>query len=169
MEKKPFQRSDKSRPGQNPRPCLSFRACTLSPERAGPPRPQLPALFRFSATRQMRRARPFPYLADGRDPQGHPLPSARPRPCLAQRGKREGTGSRSLRGRDSLCPYFTVRAKPPSRPRTPATRTLPCPMLSVRVTSPWPCKSTHQVPTTLTLPTACGIQIWHHQFESRLF
>jgi hypothetical protein len=70
---------------------------------------------------------------------------------------------------DSLCPCYAVRAKPPSRPSMLATRTLPCPTLSARVTSPWPRRSTHRVPATLTPPTVCEIRFWHHQFESRLF
>jgi hypothetical protein len=35
---------------------------------------------------------------------------------------------------------------------------------TARARPPWPAER----PATLSLPTTCGIQNWHHQFESRL-
>jgi hypothetical protein len=116
----------------------------------------MPAVF--ARSQNNKDAHPLPLSHRREGPTGSSPSSRSPSPYLARRGKREGTETRSWRGRDSLCPCLAVHAKPPSRPRTLATRTLPCPTLSARVTSPWPRRSMHRVSATLTPPTADEIR-----------
>jgi hypothetical protein len=79
---------------------------------------------RFARSQNNKDARPLALSHRREGPTGSSPSSRSPSRCLARRGKREGTRTRPWRERDSLCPCLAVRAKPPSRLRTLATRTL---------------------------------------------
>jgi hypothetical protein len=146
--------------------------CPIKPTPHSPTRPSLaskamPAVF--ARSQNNKDAHPLPLSHRREGPTGSSPSSRSPSPCLARRGKREGTETRSWRGRDSLCPCSRrARQATEPAPHTSYTHaTLPHAQRARDLTM-----AAQEHASGACHPATSNRRrnsIWHHQIESRLF